>query len=121
MENESESKPKQKGGPRANVRFSEREYGQLLKDEKERGISIPVLLRDAYFSGRPTAILMAKEETRAVLTELLRQGNNLNQLTRQVNAGIAANVKQELANIGRALTGMTALLRGKVLKLKEAE
>ena len=121
MENEGESKMKQKGGPRANVRFSEKEYERLVKDERERGMSIPLLLKQAYFGRRPTAILMTKEDQKAILTELLRQGNNLNQISRQANAGVIANVKQELANIARSLTGMTALLRGKVLQMRDLE
>lgn len=121
MDDENESTKKQKGGPRANVRFSEHEYERLRKDEQARGLTIPLLLKEAYFEGRPTTILMSKEDKKDVLLELQRQGNNLNQLTRQVNAGILANAQQELAKIGRALEGMTALLRGKVLRLRNAE
>ena len=105
----------------SHVRFTDVEIAALERDELVRGVSIPALLKEAYFSGRPTAILMSKEDQKAILTELLRQGNNLNQIARHLNAGIIANAKQELANIGRALTGMTALLRGKVLQLKAAE
>ena len=120
MEDDQESKLKRKGLLRANVRFSEHEHEQLIKDEKARGLSIPLLLKDAYFDGKPTAILMAKDEAKALLLELLRQGNNLNQIARQVNAGILGNAKEELTRIARSLDGMTALLRGKVLQLKRA-
>jgi hypothetical protein len=105
----------------SHVRFTDDELSQLEKDERTRGVSIPVLLKEAYFEGRPTAILMTKEDQKQILLELQRQGNNLNQLTRQVNAGILASAQQELAKIGRALEGMTALLRGKVLRLRNAE
>lgn len=116
MDENQEQKPKKKSGPRANVRFSEREYERIVQDERERGLTIPVLLKEAYFHGRPTTILMNQEDRKEVVTELLRQGNNLNQLTRRANAGLMGNVQQELASIGRVLTGIMALLNGKVLR-----
>lgn len=113
MENSDQSGKKQKGGPRANVRFSEREYAQLVKDERERGLTIPLLLKEAYFQGRPTAILMTQEEQKTVMTELMRQGNNLNQLARRANAGITSGIEHEIAAIRRVLTGLMALISGK--------
>lgn len=121
MENGAEEKTKEKGGPRANVRLSEQEYARLCSDARIRGLSVPELLREAYFEGRPTTVLMTKEDQHTIMVELIRQGNNLNQIARQANAGILTGVKDELVRIGRSLEGMTALLRGKVLRFRAAE
>ena len=120
MDENQEQKPKKKSGPRANVRFSEREYERIVQDERERGLTIPLLLKEAYFQGRPTTILLTKEDRKEIVTELSRQGNNINQIARQSNAGVIGNVQQELASIGRALTGIMALLNGKILRAKQA-
>lgn len=120
MDDNQEQKQKKKSGSRANVRFSEREYERIVQDERERGLTIPVLLKEAYFHGRPTTILLTQDDRREIVTELCRQGNNLNQITRRANAGIIGNVQQELVSIGRALTGIMALLNGKILRAKQA-
>lgn len=120
MDDTESTKAKPVAKKSSHVRFTEAELAQIERDEAVRGVSIPTLLKEAYFSGRPTAVLMTQEEHKAVLLELLRQGNNLNQITRQANAGIIGNVKDELLRIARSLDGMTALLRGKVLKFKNA-
>jgi hypothetical protein len=112
---ESEKKSSKKS---SHVRFTDQELAQIEKDVRVRGRSIPTLLKEAYFEGRPTAVLMTQEEQQSVMTELLRQGNNLNQIARKVNAGISENVMQEVAAIRRAMTGLMALIRGKVAAAK---
>jgi hypothetical protein len=120
MENEVEQQEQQescgKDTVRANVRFNIKEHAQLLKDERTRGMSIPALLKEAYFRGRPTAIIMSQEDQKTVMTELLRQGNNLNQIARKLNAGIANGLQQEIEAIRRSLNALAALITGKVLK-----
>ena len=118
MDEIESEKSKQATKKSSHVRFTDDELAKIEQDARLRGLSIPTVLKEAYFSGRPTAVLMGHEEHKAVLLELLRQGNNLNQITRQANAGIIGNVREELLRIARSLDGMTALLRGKVLKFK---
>ncbi len=120
MEEENSSKPGTKSKKSSHVRFTDAELRQIERDEAVRGLSIPALLKEAYFGGRPTTILLTKEDRKEIVTELSRQGNNLNQIARQSNAGVIANVQQELTSIGRALTGIMALLNGKILRAKQA-
>ena len=120
MEEETSPKPGTKLKKSSHVRFTDAELRQIERDEVVRGLSIPALLKEAYFGGRPVTILLTQEDRKEIVTELCRQGNNLNQITRRANAGIIGNVQQELASIGRALTGMMVLLNGKVLRAKQA-
>lgn len=94
MENFVE-KNERKKEPRTNVRFTAKEYEQIEKAQRETGLSIPDLLKKAYFKHahlfRP---LLTKEQVENIMVELRRQGNNLNQLTKQVNSGLRSGWNQ---------------------------
>jgi len=113
-EEATDGQAKRSKGPRANVRFSEPEYRRLLKDAEARGLTIPQLLKDAYFDGKPTAILMTQEDQQRVIRELMHQGHNLNQIARRVNAGIGTAVERELAEIRRHLTALGTFITGRL-------
>ena len=83
IQNQKPQAPKKQS---SHVRFTDQELAQIQRDELARGRSIPALLKEAYFGRRPTAILMTQEDQKAWLSELRHQGNNLNQIARQVNA-----------------------------------
>ena len=118
MEIETDSKAIKSKRKSSHVRLSDDELEQLEKDQYSRGMSIPDLLKEAYFKGRPTAILMTQEDRKMVLTEIARQGNNLNQLAKKVNAGIQESVQGDVSDIKRILTGILALLNGKIVNAK---
>jgi hypothetical protein len=76
--------------PSAHVRFTESEYAHVRRDADLRGVSIPRLLKEAYFRGVPSVLLMGREEARAILVQMARLGNNLNQAVRALHTGGAA-------------------------------
>lgn len=118
MDDSENKKEKTVSKKSSHVRFTDSELAQIERDELVRGVSIPVLLKEAYFGGRPTMILMSQEDQKAVLTELRHQGNNLNQIAKKVNAGISSGMWQELGSIRRAICGIMTLLNGKKLHAK---
>ena len=67
-------------GGSSHVRFSDKEYKQVQKDSFKTSKSIPSLLKDTYFNGRPTEVLMSREDLKIVRKDLNKIGNNLNQV-----------------------------------------
>jgi len=90
-----QQKEEKKRLPSSHVRFTEREYAQIEKAQRETGLSIPDLLKHAYFKHahlmRP---LFTKEQVEGIMVELRRQGNNLNQITKQINSGLRTGWNQ---------------------------
>lgn len=75
--------------PSSHVRFSEQEFSRIQKMQQLTGKSIPEILKTNTFSRTDLETpLMSKEEVSALLLELKRQGNNLNQLVRKLNSGL---------------------------------
>ena len=74
---------------RTNVRFTESEFALVEQAQRETGLSIPDLLKKAFFKHqnllRP---LLSKEQVEQIMVELRRQGNNLNQMAKQINSGL---------------------------------
>lgn len=111
----AEAKPRPKRGWSTHVRLSDAEYRSACADQEARGKSIPELLKEAYFGGKPTAILMTKEDVKRLLSEMLRQGNNLNQIARKLNAGFPTAVEREFQVVRAAYNGLIALIRSKAV------
>lgn len=74
-------------GGSSHVRFNDREYKQVQKDAFKKSKSIPTLLKDTYFKGRPTEVLMNENDLDVVRKDLNKIGNNLNQVARKLNSG----------------------------------
>jgi hypothetical protein len=75
--------------PSSHVRFTEDEYEKLLKAQAETGLSIPDLLKKAFFKHRTLLQpLLSKEHVEQIMVELRRHGNNLNQIAKQINSGL---------------------------------
>lgn len=74
---------------RTNVRFTEAEFALVEQAQRETGLSIPDLLKKAFFKHqtllRP---LLSKEQVEQIMVELRRHGNNLNQIAKQINSGL---------------------------------
>lgn len=100
------------------VRFSEAEYRQIHRDEEARGMSIPQLLKDAYFHGKAMAILMSHEDQVRWIAELMRQGHNVNQIAKRLNAGVGTVMERELMEISRLLRAIGALITGKLATVR---
>ena len=87
MDQQEQLEPPTIGGS-SHVRFTAQEFKQIKKVQHTTGETIPTLLKSAFFKCvtdfRP---LMDRESAMEVLRELKRIGNNINQITRHLNAG----------------------------------
>ncbi len=96
------------------VKFTTDEFERIKRDQSRRKLSIPLLLKDAYFGRAPVAILMSQEEQRDWIREINQIGNNLNQIARKVNAGFRTAFDSDLSAIREQLTRITALITSKL-------
>ena len=95
---------------RTNVRLSRGEYLRLKRDELESGRSVPWLLKTAYFEHGISAPTLDVESRKVVRRELAYIGNNLNQLTKNVNSGLISNVKEEVQEMIQAFRVLKSFL-----------
>ena len=95
---------------RTTVRFTPSEYRRLKREQQLTGQSIPWLLKQSYFRRaelRPPAF--DYETSRAILREIGAIGNNLNQLAKRVNSGIASAVLEHVAAMRSKLDQIAAV------------
>ena len=82
------------------IRLTEQEYDAVMKKVLRSGMSITDFLVTA---SQQTQIYVA-EDTKPLVTELKRIGNNLNQITAKINAGIFRSYNfQEVVALQRAI------------------
>lgn len=82
------------------IRLTEKEYDAITKKALRSGMSITDFLVAAT---EQTQIYVA-EDTKPLVTELKRIGNNLNQITARINAGIFHSYNfQEVIDLQRAI------------------
>ena len=82
------------------IRLTEQEYDAIIKKVQRSGISMTDFLVTA---AQQTQIYVA-EDTRPLVTELKRIGNNLNQITAKINAGIFRSYNfREVIDLQRAI------------------
>ena len=82
------------------IRLTEQEYEAVMKKALCSGMSITDFLVAAT---EQTQIYVA-EDTKPLVTELKRIGNNLNQITAKINAGIFHSYNfQEVIDLQRAI------------------
>ena len=82
------------------IRLTEQEYETILKKARRSGMSITNFLVAAT---EQTQIYVA-EDTKPLVAELKRIGNNLNQITARINAGIFHSYNfQEVIDLQRAI------------------
>lgn len=87
METQTEEKKKQRQ-PATCVKFSSQEFAVIQKARQVTGKSLPDLLKGAFFK-RVDLLqpLMTEAQVNEVIVALRRAGNNLNQVTKQINSG----------------------------------
>ena len=85
------------------VYFSPEEHALIMAASRTTGQTVPQLLRQAFFSGKPVSVLMTQEERERCIRELKSWGNNLNQLARRVNAGIMKGWQVEFDSVRWAI------------------
>ena len=82
------------------IRLTEKEYDAITKKAHRSGMSITNFL---VATTEQTQIYVA-EDTKPLVTELKRIGNNLNQITAKINAGIFRSYNfQEIIDLQRAI------------------
>lgn len=82
------------------IRLTEKEYDAITKKAHRSGMSITNFL---VATTEQTQIYVA-EDTKPLVTELKRIGNNLNQITARINAGIFHSYNfQEVIDLQRAI------------------
>ena len=82
------------------IRLTEKEYDAITKKAHRSGMSITNFL---VATTEQTQIYVA-EDTKPLVTELKRIGNNLNQITAKINAGIFRSYNfQEVIDLQRAI------------------
>lgn len=82
------------------IRLTEQEYEAVMKNVLRSGMSMTDFLVTA---AQHTQIHVA-EDTKPLVTELKRIGNNLNQITARINAGIFHSYNfQEVIDLQRAI------------------
>ena len=82
------------------IRLTEQEYDTILRKTLRSGMSMTDFLVTA---AQQTQIYVA-EDTKPLVTELKRIGNNLNQITAKINAGIFRSYNfQEVIDLQRRI------------------
>ena len=82
------------------IRLTEQEYDTILRKTLRSGMSMTDFLVTA---AQQTQIYVA-EDTKPLVTELKRIGNNLNQITAKINAGVFRSYNfQEAIDLQRAI------------------
>ena len=114
----TEEKKKPSGGGSSHVRFSPSEYSRILKDKSATGNSIPELLKASYFSSFSYQPLFSKYEVKALRADMQRIGNNMNQVARHLNSGLAFNWDEDFRRISLLFGEILMKLNAK-LKIKD--
>jgi len=85
--------------PNTFVRFKTPEYQLITEDSQKTNLSIPTLLKKSYFSKRHQFKLINTEEIKPIIFHLSKIGNNMNQIAKQLNAGIRNGFNTEYDNM----------------------
>lgn len=98
-------------GPATCVRFTKDEYKRVNKMKQTTGRSIPDLLRSALLNRMDLEKpLLGKEDVAVIMTELRRQGVNINQISKQINAGLLNGWNQSFNALVKAYVDIRHLI-----------
>ncbi|MGK5086520.1 MobC family plasmid mobilization relaxosome protein [Bdellovibrionota bacterium FG-2] len=95
---------------RTTVRFSPVEYRRITRQQLLTGRSIPWLLKTRFFNSaelQPPAF--DYETSRELIRQIAAIGNNLNQIAKGVNSGIAKEVSDHIKAMHKLLEDLHAL------------
>ena len=101
---EIEAKVVSKKLPSSHVRFTDQEFHKIDRAARSIGRSIPWILKTAFFNSGELCPAFDKESARSLQVELNRIGNNINQIARQINQGLARGWNSEFEKINSQLT-----------------
>ena len=77
------------------IRISPKQNERLVREAKIMGTSRPALMRDSYFKKRELIPNFEAETAKGMLRQLVGMGNNINQISRKVNSGLAVGLYQK--------------------------
>jgi len=100
----------------AHVRFSDKEREKILYEARELRFSVPELLKSTYFRKGPLRILMRREDTDQVIQLLVKACGSLNHIRQGITAGLVNGTEDDLSGIGRALTGIMAIMNANAFR-----
>jgi hypothetical protein len=96
------------------VRLSEEEFNSIQKVSESIGLTVPEIFRRSYFEAiNYVQPLFSKQDAKDLMTELSRQGNNINQIAKKVNGGFATGWDQAFNNMVRAYMDLRHLIGSK--------
>ena len=82
------------------IRLTEKEYETITKKAVQSGMSIT----DFLVAATEQTLIYVAEDTKPLVTELKRIGNNMNQITAKINAGIFRSYNfQEIIDLQRKI------------------
>ena len=97
---------------KTHISFSQDEYERLKNDAVRYRKSIPDIIKAVYFRRELAPPLMDPVDTRKVMAELNRIGNNVNQIARQLNSGVregfhplVEDVRNDIGALRRRIMG----------------
>ncbi len=96
------------------VKFSENEFIEIKKAQVTTGESIPTLLKNAFFQNslKLRTPMFSDVEARKITNQIARLGNNINQIARKVNSGLAKGWSQEIREVIQELKIIRQFLLG---------
>jgi negative regulator of replication initiation len=93
------------------IRLSEDEYNRIQTMVETIGITAPEIFRRALLDTiNFVQPLFSKQDTQQIMTELSRQGNNINQIAKRVNSGLLTGWDQSFNNMVRAYMDLRHLI-----------
>ena len=104
------NKSKTFDGYKTTVRLTEEQYLILQKFKEKLGVSLPSLLRTAFFNHQKMPMIIPKSDTTKLLNEIMRIGNNVNQIAKHLNSGIYLDWHSEFKEVSQKLTEIIQLL-----------
>lgn len=111
-------KKMRRGGPMTCVRMTEDEKALIEVDSVNTGKSIPQLLKERYFSEGRQVTLITKPDLAALRAEIMRLGNNVNQIARRLNSGIRSGFNDEIKDVREQLDNIWAFLASRYCRCK---
>lgn len=119
MDNHSHSENKKSPSLARFVRLTQEEHDQLKLDESRTGRTAQELLKKAYFGNGRVVVLVSQEDKDAILVQINRIGNNVNQIAKKLNTGVIFGFDQELTQVRVFLTHLMQWINGKYNNSKE--
>jgi len=98
--------------------MSDEERSALEADSINTGKSIPQLLKERYFSEGKQVTLITKPDLATLRADIMRLGNNVNQIARRLNSGIRSGFNDEIKGVREQVDNIWAFLSSRYCRCK---